>query len=77
MLSFEALNYCTFDAKSLNSQCQVCVRNFYAYHTLSWFIPVKTTAFRYSDNKGQYATGYKTPSEIELQDYDLTDVNSS
>lgn len=45
--------------------------------TLSWFIPLKTTAFRYSDNKGQYATRYKTPSEIELQDYDLTDVNSS
>jgi hypothetical protein len=40
-------------------------------------IPLKTTAFRYSDNKGQYATRYKTPSEIELQDYDLTDVNSS
>lgn len=45
--------------------------------TPPWFIPLKTTAFRYSDNKGQYATGYKTQSEIELQDYDLTDVNSS
>ncbi|MDE3273792.1 hypothetical protein [Pseudoalteromonas sp. G4] len=44
--------------------------------TQSWFIPLKTIAFSFSNNIGQYATGYKTPSEFQLQDYGLTDVNS-